>query len=133
MKNYLVIGNPIEHSYSPQLHNHWFKKNNIKAIYKKEKLNLSDLKDLVLRIKNFKVSGVNVTVPFKRDIIPYIDELSLEAKSTQSVNTIYLNDNKLVGHNTDEGFEIAIKTKFDINGKTIFILEPGEWYISFML
>ena len=127
MKNYLVIGNPIEHSYSPELHNHWFKKNNIKAIYKKEKLNLSDLKDLVLRIKNFKVSGVNVTVPFKRDIIPYIDELSLEAKSTQSVNTIYLNDNKLVGHNTDvEGFEIAIKeTKFDINGKTIFILGAG--------
>ena len=52
----------------------------------------------------------------KNDIIPYLDKLSLEAKSTQSVNTIYLKNNKLVGHNTDiEGFEIAIKaSKFDM-------------------
>ena len=56
-----------------------------------------------------------------------MDKLSPEAKSTQSVNTIYLNDNKVIGHNTDvEGFEIAIKeTKFDINRKTIFILGAG--------
>ena len=127
MKNYLVIGNPISHSYSPQLHNYWFKKNNINAIYNKEKLNVNDLKNLISKIKNFKINGVNVTVPFKKDVIPYMDKLSPEAKSTQSVNTIYLNDNKVIGHNTDvEGFEIAIKeTKFDINRKTIFILGAG--------
>ena len=127
MKNYLVIGNPINHSYSPQLHNYWFKKNNINAVYNKEKLNLNDLKNLISRIKNLEIYGANVTVPFKKDIIPYIDELSLEAKSTQSVNTIYLNDSKIIGHNTDvEGFEIAIKeSKFDINGKKIFILGAG--------
>ena len=127
MKNYLVIGNPIEHSNSPQLHNHWFKINNINAIYKKKKLNLSDLKDLTSKIKNLEINGVNVTVPFKKDIIPYMDELSLEARNTQSVNTIYLNNNKLVGHNTDvEGFEIAIKeTKFDLYRKKIFILGAG--------
>ena len=127
MKNYLVIGNPISHSYSPQLHNYWFKKNNINAIYNKEKLNVNDLKNLISKIKNFKINGVNVTVPFKKDVIPYMDKLSPEAKRTQSVNTIYLNDNKVIGHNTDvEGFEIAIKeTKFDINRKTIFILGAG--------
>ena len=127
MKNYLVIGNPIEHSNSPQLHNHWFKINNINAIYKKKKLNLSDLKDLTSKIKNLEINGVNVTVPFKKDIILYMDELSLEARSTQSVNTIYLKNNKLVGHNTDvEGFEIAIKeTKFDLYRKKIFILGAG--------
>ena len=48
MKKYLVIGNPINHSYSPQLHNYWFKKNNINAIYEKKKLNENDLKDLIL-------------------------------------------------------------------------------------
>jgi len=127
MKNYLVIGNPINHSYSPQLHDYWFKKNNINAVYNKEKLNLSDLKSLISRIKNLEVYGVNVTVPFKKDIIPYIDELSQEAKSTQSVNTIYLNDNKIIGHNTDiEGFETAInESKFNIIGKTILILGAG--------
>ncbi len=127
MKHFLVIGNPINHSYSPQLHNYWFKKYNINAVYKKEKLNFSDLKDLSSRIKNSELNGVNVTVPFKKDIIPYLDELSLEAKNTQSVNTIHLIDNKLIGHNTDvEGFKKAIEeTKFDINGKTIFILGAG--------
>ena len=68
MKNYLVIGNPINHSFSPQLHNYWFKKNNINAVYNKEKLNESDLKDLVSKIKNLKVSGANVTVPFKKKV-----------------------------------------------------------------
>jgi len=127
MKNYLVIGNPINHSYSPQLHNYWFKKENINAVYKKEKLNISDLKNLISRIKDAEINGANITVPFKKDIISYIDDLSPEAKSTQSVNTIYINDNKVVGHNTDvEGFDVAIEeTKFDISGKTIFILGAG--------
>ena len=51
MKNYLVIGNPIIHSQSPELHNYWLKRNNIKAIYTKEKLNSSDLKDFINKIK----------------------------------------------------------------------------------
>ena len=54
MKNYLVIGNPISHSYSPQLHNYWFKKNNINAIYNKEKLNVNDLKNLISKLKILK-------------------------------------------------------------------------------
>ena len=53
MKKYLVIGN-IEHSLSPQLHNYWFKKNNIDAIYDKEKLKIDDLENLILRIKEKK-------------------------------------------------------------------------------
>lgn len=70
---------------------------------------------------------MNVTVPFKRKIINYLDDLSLEAKKTQSVNTIYLKDNKVIGHNTDiEGFELSIQDlKFDITDKKIFILGAG--------
>ena len=126
MKNYLVVGNPINHSYSPQLHNYWLK-NNINAVYDKEKINKDDLKNLISKIKNFKINGVNVTVPFKKEIIPYLDELSLEAKITQSVNTIYFNNGKIIGHNTDiEGFENAIKeTKYNLIGKKIFILGAG--------
>ena len=127
MKKYLVIGNPIGHSLSPELHNFWLKKYNINAIYVKKKLNSDDIKNLVKKIKNKEIAGANVTVPFKKKVIPYLDELSIEAKSTQSVNTIYLDNNKIIGHNTDiEGFELAIKsTKFDVSGKKIFILGAG--------
>ena len=128
MKKYLVIGNPIEHSLSPKLHNYWIKNNNIDAVYKKQKLDENEIKDLVLKVKEKKLDGINVTVPFKKTIIPYLDRLSLEAKNTQSVNTVYLdNNNEVVGHNTDIlGFELGIKNlKFEIMGKKIFILGAG--------
>ena len=109
-KKYLVIGNPIEHSLSPELHNYWIKSNNLDAIYEKKKLEVSELENLVSNIKEMKLNGANVTVPFKKKIIPYLDQLSIEAKKTQSVNTIYLEENKVIGHNTDiDGFELGIK------------------------
>jgi shikimate dehydrogenase len=127
MKNYLVIGNPIEHSLSPRLHNYWIKDSGIDAIYEKKQLNEDEIKNLILKIREQKINGANVTVPFKKRVIHHLDDLSLEAKKTQSVNTIYLKDNKVVGHNTDiEGFELGIKNlKFNIIGKKIFILGAG--------
>lgn len=127
MKKYKVIGNPIEHSLSPILHNYWIKNNGIDAIYEKQKLNESELEEIIEDIKREKINGVNVTVPFKKIIIPFLDELSIEAETTQSVNTIYLKDNKVVGHNTDIiGFETSIeKSKYDIENKKILILGAG--------
>ena len=127
MKKYLVIGNPIDHSLSPKLHNYWIKNNNIKAIYEKKNLNENEIESLILDVKNKKLDGINVTVPFKKAIIPYLDRLSLESESTQSVNTIYLDNDKVVGHNTDiRGFELGIKNlKFAVTGKKIFILGAG--------
>ena len=81
MKKYLVIGNPIEHSLSPKLHNYWIKKNNIEAVYDKKQINESDIEFVVDEIKNEKINGINVTVPFKKLVIPFMDELSSEAKS----------------------------------------------------
>ena len=127
MKKYLVIGNPIEHSLSPKLHNYWIKKNNIEAVYEKKQINRNDIESLINEIKNEKIKGINVTVPFKRLVIPFMDELSSEAKESQSVNTIYFRNGKVVGHNTDiSGFELGIKyTKYDVKNKIAFILGAG--------
>ena len=124
MKKYLVIGNPIEHSLSPKLHNYWLKENNIDAIYDKKRLDENELKSIISEIKEEKIAGINVTVPYKKAIIPFLDELSPEAKDTQSVNTIYLQNGITIGHNTDiAGFELAIKyAKYDISNKKVFIL-----------
>ena len=127
MKKYLVIGNPIEHSMSPKLHNYWIKNNNIKAIYEKKRLDENEIESLISDVKSKKLNGINVTVPFKKAVIPYLDRLSLESESTQSVNTIYLDNDKVVGHNTDiRGFELGIKnSKIEAKDKKILILGAG--------
>ncbi len=127
MKKFVVIGNPIEHSLSPILHNFWIKNNSIDAIYEKQKLNKDELEQQILQVKEKKINGINVTVPFKKKIIPFLDELSIEAESTQSVNTIYLRDNKVIGHNTDIfGFETSIKkSKYNLTDKEVLILGAG--------
>jgi len=127
MKKYLVIGNPIEHSLSPKLHNYWLKKNNIDAVYDKKKLDENELKNIIFEVKEEKINGINVTVPFKKAVIPFLDELSPEAENTQSVNTIYLNNGKIIGHNTDiAGFELSIKKiKYDVTNKKVLILGAG--------
>jgi len=78
-------------------------------------------------IKEQKINGINVTVPFKKEVIPYLDELTEQAKKTQSVNTIYLGNNGITGHNTDiEGFEESLKyVKYDVRGKDVLILGGG--------
>ena len=127
MKKYFVIGNPIDHSLSPKLHNYWFKENKIDAVYDKKKIYEKDLQFIVSEIKEKKINGINVTVPFKKGVIPYLDKLSPDAEQTQSVNTIILSNDILVGHNTDVyGFTKAIKNlNFDIENKKIFILGAG--------
>ena len=127
MKKFLVIGNPIDHSLSPKLHNYWIKKNKINAIYEKQKLENSDLEKLLFQVKEKKIYGINVTVPFKNSIIPFLDELTLGAKATKSVNTIYLENNRIIGHNTDiGGFETSIyKSNINLENKKILILGAG--------
>ena len=127
MKKYFVIGNPIDHSLSPKLHNHWLKENKIDGIYEKIKLEVNEIKNFIQDIKQKKIMGCNVTVPFKKAVIPFLDKLSSEAEQTQSVNTIIFDNGNLVGHNTDiTGFEKAIKSlNFVLKGKKIFILGAG--------
>ena len=93
----------------------------------KKKIDENELENIIIKLKKKQITGINVTVPFKKTVIPYLDKLSLEAEQTQSVNTIILNNDNLVGHNTDiAGFIKAIKNlNFDIKGKKIFILGAG--------
>tara|TARA_B100002051_G_C16623029_1_gene579288 strand:- start:228 stop:1019 length:792 start_codon:yes stop_codon:yes gene_type:complete len=135
MKKYLVIGNPIEHSLSPKIHNYWIKKNNIKAEYEKKKIKEEDIKNIIEQVKKGDISGINVTVPFKKKVIPFLEELTPEAKESQSVNTIYKDNGKIIGHNTDiAGFELAIRhLKYDAKDKKIFILGAGGVVSSIIL
>ena len=127
MKKYFVIGNPINHSLSPKLHNHWLEQNNINAVYEKIKLEENEIENFILKIKNQEINGCNVTVPFKKTVIPFLDKLSLEAEQTQSVNTISFHNGGLIGHNTDiSGFQKAInKLNYKVKDKKILILGAG--------
>jgi len=136
MKKYLVIGNPIGHSLSPLIHNHWMKKYRlIDSIYEKRRVEEKDLKNIIEEIRENKIFGVNVTVPFKKLIIPFLDKLDSTAEKTQSVNTIFKINNKIIGYNTDStGFWDTIRELYPqsddsfvrpLENKRIFILGAG--------
>ena len=126
MKKFLVIGNPIDHSLSPKLHNFWIKKYNLDAIYGKLETHKNDLAELCENLKQGQLNGLNVTVPFKK-IIPNINVLSGHALRTKSINTISVENENLIGHNTDiDGFELSIKKlNYNVTNKTIIILGAG--------
>ncbi len=101
-KSFGIIGDPITHSLSPLLHNYWFKKYNIEANYSLLNTTEVNLKSVIKKIRDKELNGINVTLPFKQKIIPFIDKLINDAQHTNSVNTIFLNDDNIViGENTD--------------------------------
>jgi shikimate dehydrogenase len=137
MKKYIVIGNPIGHSLSPIIHNHWMNKYHlVDSVYEKRKVEEKDLKNIIEEIREDEIVGANVTVPFKKLIIPFLDKLDSSAEETQSVNTLFKIQNKIIGYNTDKtGFLDTIKefyprsnsstTSLPLEGKCIFILGAG--------
>ena len=135
MKKYFVIGNPIEHSLSPKLHNYWIKQNKIDAFYDKKKLNKNDIQGIISEVKNEKIHGLNVTVPYKNFVIPFLDKLTSVADKTQSVNTIFKEGNEVIGDNTDvEGFENGLKyINYNVKNKKVFILGAGGVVPSIIL
>ena len=101
-KKFAIIGKPISHSLSPVLHNYWFKKYKIDAEYSLLEVEESDLIKTIKKIKNEELFGINITLPYKQKIIPFLDKFINDAKSTHSVNTVFLDEKKfLVGENTD--------------------------------
>ena len=127
---YGIIGKPLAHSLSPLLHNFWFKKHNINATYSLIEIELVKINEIINKIKNKELQGINVTTPYKQVIIPFLDIIINDAKETSSVNTVYLNDeNKIVGENTDVyGFEYSFIKKLkngDLREKSVLILGAG--------
>jgi len=127
MKRHLIIGNPISHSMSPKLHNYWFKQKKIDANYEKAQPEEEEIEKILQQVKSNSIWGMNVTVPFKKKVIPFIENLSETAKETTSVNTIFKKENMIYGDNTDvQGFELSLKYEnCKLINKKAFILGAG--------
>jgi len=129
-KKFGIIGKPLSHSLSPILHNYWFNKYKILANYSLIEVELSEIEGVIKKIRNNELQGINVTVPYKQSVIPFLDLLLDDAKATLSVNTISLNEEgKVVGNNTDvygieNGF-INKLNKQNLSNSTVFILGAG--------
>ena len=129
MKKFVIIGNPLSHSLSPLMQNYWFKQNNIAGEYGKLELEEQELKNITNKIKTGELTGINITIPFKQKIIPFVEHLTEAAQKTNSVNTLYFEKGKVCGDNTDiygfqSGFLNKITKKID-NNKKILVLGAG--------
>ena len=111
-----IIGNPLKQSLSPSLHNYWLKQNCLKYNYRKFQIN--DINDLGMSLKKSKIKGFNVTIPFKKEIIQYLDKLDKTSSLLKAVNTVKNNDGILEGYNTDvSGFMTGLKYFKKLNVK----------------
>lgn len=105
MQKYGLIGASLKHSHSPQIHNSAFNHLNIDAKYECIEIENSIFNRTIPHLKESEYSGFNVTIPYKRMIIPFIEEVSADSKIVEAVNTICIKDNRWYGHNTDiKGF-----------------------------
>ena len=127
-----VIGQPIEHSVSPKIHNFWIKENELKVgEYKKISLSKEDVKSFLDKcmVENYK--GLNITVPHKELAFELCDQTSPMAKKLQAINTITFSENKILGDNTDPiGFKNSIspnnQVKYIENKKALVIGAGGS-------
>ena len=120
----IVIGKPIKHSLSPEIHN---------ASYRKLGLNycflaceVSDVKHALLGVKALNIKGVSITIPHKQKVLKYLNKIDPQAQKIGAVNTIVNRDGKLYGYNTDvDGALTALKNKTDLSNKKVALLGCG--------
>jgi len=122
-----VIGDPIEHTMSPVMHNAAFKELGLDYIYIAFRVPGEELGKAIAGMRAFGITGLNVTIPHKVSIIPYLDRLDPLAEKIGAVNTVVNNNGVLTGHNTDaSGFLQALLDKgIDPAGKNAAILGAG--------
>jgi len=120
-----LFGNPVGHSLSPLIHNHLFKKYNLAYYY--EAFEIFDLKKAVDFLRANELRGVSITIPFKTEIIQYLDDLSVLAQQVAAVNTIVNNNGRLFGDNTDcFGIIEALKRNHcDLQNKNAVVIGSG--------
>ncbi|MEA1964976.1 MAG: shikimate dehydrogenase [Candidatus Aerophobetes bacterium] len=123
-----IFGYPVSHSLSPLFQNAAFKALGLDFVYLPFSVKPKDLKIAVESIKSLNMVGVNVTIPHKKKILPYLDELSPEVRMMEAVNTVCYRDDKLIGYNTDgKGFISSLTEEggFNPQGKKALILGAG--------
>ena len=123
-----LMGHPVSHSVSPEMHNAAFEALNINFCYIPIPVESEDLKKALDGIRALKIVGVNVTIPHKEAIIPLLDEVTKLPRLMGAVNTILNQDGKLIGYNTDgPGFVDSLKSdaKVDPKGKKVVVLGAG--------
>lgn len=124
----LVIGDPIEHSLSPVMHNEAFKQTDINGYYEKQRVTSEQLESFIRSFKKSEYAGCNVTIPHKVAIIPFLDEIDDEAREIGAVNTVVNDNGKLTGYNTDgKGFLLGLKEKINkpINELHVLLIGAG--------
>lgn len=124
----MVIGDPIEHSLSPVLHNAGYKALGIdkKFVYKKELVKFEDLGKFIDSIKNSDIRGISLTMPHKLKVMKYLDEIDKTAIKIGSVNTVVNDDGKLLGFNTDWlGVIVPLEKITALKGKRIAVIGAG--------
>lgn len=127
MKKFAVIGNPIEHSLSPLLHNWVYERVSLDASYYKVHVSNLELGNYVDKIRNGELNGINVTIPHKTEIMDYVDEINPRAKTIGAINVVMFQNGKIIGNNTDwYGFVLALKNnKIDVKQKEVILLGGG--------
>ncbi|MBC7105034.1 MAG: shikimate dehydrogenase [Firmicutes bacterium] len=122
-----IIGDPVEHSLSPVMHNAAFHARGINYVYVAFRVPAPLLGAAVAAIRNLNLVGVNVTIPHKETVAAHLDEVSEEARLMGAVNTVVRRGDRLIGHNTDgEGFLRALRAAgFDPAHRSVLLLGAG--------
>ena len=126
INNYILIGNPVSHSLSPKIHNQFFKENNIKAFYETKCIEKLD-KSIIENFYNNKILGINITLPYKQDIMEFVYKIDEDAKNINAINTLLYTDKGYIAYNTDiDGIKISLlENKIDIKNKNALVLGAG--------
>ena len=120
-----VVANPIKHSISPFIHNQAFEATNTNGVYLAWEVKGTDLAETVANIRRYQMFGINLSMPYKEQVIPYLDQLSEEARLIGAANTVVNREGTLIGYNTDgKGFFKSLPS-FKISGKRMVLLGAG--------
>ena len=120
-----VVANPIKHSISPFIHNSAFEATNTNGVYLAWEVDAAELAETVANIRRYQMYGINLSMPYKEQVIPYLDQLSEEACLIGAVNTVVNREGTLIGYNTDgKGFFKSLPS-FKISKKRLVLLGAG--------
>jgi len=124
MRNFGLLGKHIDYSFSRGYFKDKFETNKLDCSY--NNFDLETIEDFEGIKTSAQLSGLNVTIPYKQEVIPYLDAIDLEAQEIGAVNTIKIKDGKLTGYNTDHyGFEHSLKPHLKPSHKKALILGTG--------